>query len=326
MLTLALSWWVPSASAAGSAADAAPEPAAEATGPVTWDWSQPRRYLLESQVHLPLFMWFVTPFNHQARVTAFDLRMVADCAPGEPLGKRRYEVRCTVEDLALSAAGMAQEQGLLQPILDELDGTLTGSVVQLQVRADGRLSNIDLEEVDRLNRRVGRMNENLRLVVSRAFAGFDLPLPVGEEKAWPQYDLWLMRAPAADGSTGASEVVHGVVRREAGLLWLQSEGRGTIFPGEGENKYDARIAGAAVFDARGGRLVERTWSVAGTPTASSSIALGTEGYPYLQQGRIQLLSEGQTWDVGESRELTPAEAAQTAIQQTRFLGTNPVRN
>lgn len=302
--------------AAGSAAS---------SEPVTWDWTASRRYLLETQVHLPLFMWFVTPYNHQARVTAFDLRMISTCAPGEPLGRKRYEVVCTLDDVALSAAGMEQEEGLLQPILDELDEILTGAAVQLQVRPDGRLANIDLEDVDRRNQRVGRMNENLRLVVSRAFAGFDLPLPVGAENAWPQYDVWLMRAPSADGSTGASEIVHAVRERSGGLMWLESGGRGTIFPGEGENKYDASFSGTAVFDTVGHRLVERTWMVAGTPTASSSIALGTEGYPYLQQGRIQLLSEGQSWDVGPSRELTPAEAAQTAIQQTRFLGTNPLR-
>jgi uncharacterized protein YbaR (Trm112 family) len=169
-----------------------------------WDWSRTHRFALESQVQLPLLMWFATPFNHQARVTAFDLRIVTTCGNAQVETRRVVEVLCTIDDIALSAAGMPQEEGLLQPILTELDDLLTGSAVQMRMNHEGRIVNIDLEGLDRRNQRVGRISENMRLVVSRAFSGLDMQLPRGDELQWAQYDNWLMRAPSAEGSSGAA--------------------------------------------------------------------------------------------------------------------------
>jgi hypothetical protein len=284
-----------------------------------WDWSRTHRFALESQVQLPLFMWFATPFNHQARVMAFDLRLVTTCGNAQVETKRVVEVLCTIDDLALSAAGMPQEEGLLQPILTELDELLTGSSVQLRMNHEGRLVNIDLEGMDRRNQRTGRISENMRLVVSRAFAGLDLQLPRGDELQWPQYDNWLLRAPSAEGTSGAAEVVHSRNSSEQGFLTIQSAGRGLIVPGEGENKFDTRMTSTAVFDLRTGRLSDRVWSVIGGPTASSWIAFGAAGYPYIQQGRVVALTENETWNVGESLELEPG-AVPSAIQQNMRLG------
>src|SRR5262245_1444532 len=77
-----------------------------------WDWSRTHRFAIESQVQLPLFMWFETPNNHQARVTAFDLRLVTTCGNAQVETKRVVEVDCSIDDLSLSAAGMPQERGL----------------------------------------------------------------------------------------------------------------------------------------------------------------------------------------------------------------------
>jgi hypothetical protein len=284
-----------------------------------WDWSRTHRFALESQVQLPLYMWFATPFNHQARVTAFDLRLVTTCGNAQVETKRVVEVLCKIDALALSAAGMPQEDGLLQPILTELDELLTGSTVQLRMNHEGRVVNIDLEGVNRRNQRMGRINENMRLVVSRAFAGLDLQLPTGDERQWPQYDNWLLRAPSAEGTSGAAEVVHSRDSADDGFLTIQSAGRGMIVPGEGENKFDTRMTSTAVFDLRTGRISDRVWSVVGGPTASSWIAFGAAGYPYIQQGRAIALTENETWNVGESLELEPG-AVPSAIQQNMRLG------
>src|SRR5690349_14103675 len=128
----------------------------------SWDWSRTHRLYLESKVQLPAVMWLATPFNHQARITAFDLRLVTTCGDAQVLTKRTVEVSCRIDDVALSAAGLKQEVGLLQPILVELDGMLTNAVVQLQMSDDGRIANIDLEGLDRRNNRGGWINENLR--------------------------------------------------------------------------------------------------------------------------------------------------------------------
>ncbi|MEQ1501757.1 MAG: hypothetical protein ABMB14_05980 [Myxococcota bacterium] len=288
-----------------------------------WDWSRTHRFYLESQVQLPLVMWLATPFNHQARTTGFDLRIVTTCADAQVETRRTVQVDCRLDDVALSAAGLVQEEGLLQPILTELDEALTGSVVQLQMHADGRIANIDLEGgLDRRNNRVGQINENLRLVVSRAFAGLDLGLPESsDDAAWVQYQSWLMRTPSADGSSGGSQIVHRVTARDGAFATIDSGGRGIIVPGEGENKYDTRFTSHTAFDLRTGRISDRTWTIIGGPTSSSSIAFGAAGYPYIQQGRVVALTGDRTWDVGPSEELPAGSVVQTAIQAGPVLGT-----
>jgi hypothetical protein len=300
--------------------------AAHAEDAIAWDWSRSQRFYLESQVRLPMFMWFATPFNHQARATAFEIRVVTTCGPGTPLARGSFEVLCTLDDVGLVASGMSQEEGLLAPIVQELDDILTDASVQLVFRPNGRLANIDLEDVSRRNHRVGVINENLRLVVTRAFAGLDLLLPETVESGpWPQYGAWLMQAPSPFGSSGNSEIVHTIVESDASGLAIVSGGRGLISPGEGLNQYDTRMTGRAVFDPRTGRLLDRSWTVVGAPTASSYISFGAAGYPYLQQGRVVALSGDETWDVGKSAELPAGEAAQTAIQQDFHLGADPNR-
>jgi hypothetical protein len=291
---------------------------------ITWDWTRSQRFYLESQVRLPLLVWLATPYNRQARATAFEIRLVTTCGPGEPVGRSSFEVLCTLDEVGLLASGLTQEEGLLDPIVRELDEILTEASVQLVVRPNGRILNIDLEDVERRNARVGAINENLRLVVSRAFAGLDLLLPESARSGpWPQYGALLMRAPSADGSAGMSEIVHAIVASDVGGITVVSGGRGLVSPGEGSNQYDTRMEGRAVFDPRSGRLLDRSWTVVGGPTPSSSIAFGAAGYPYVQQGRVVALTGDETWDVGESMELPPGEAAQTALQQQWQLGADP---
>ncbi len=302
---------------------AAPADAAEPE--LTWDWSQDQRYYLETEVRLPLLMWFFKRYNEQARVAAFQVRMVADCEPVYE-GKRRAEVWCTLEDVGLKASGLPQEQGLLQPILEELDERLTGTAVQLIVRDDGRLANIDLEGLDRRQQRVGRMNENLRLIVSRAFAGLDLPLPPVHDGAldrqWVQTDSWILRAPVATGNLGTADVVHEIVRDGSRAIVIDTVGRGMIVPSGGTNRYDVVLDGRTTFDRVEGRMLDRSWNMVGAPTPSSAIAEGTAGYPYLQVGRIVHLTEGETMDVGPTEELEPLDGP-SALQQWRVLGLLP---
>jgi hypothetical protein len=282
----------------------------------SWDWSRTHRFYLESHVQLPVVMWLATPYNHQARITAFDVRLVTTCANAQVLTKHTVEVNCSIDDVALSAAGLPQEAGLLQPILVELDEMLSGATVQLQMNDDGKLGNISLDGLKRRNNRSGWINENLRLIVSRAYAGLDLNLPQDEENSWPQYESWLMRAPAVDGSSGGTELVHREIAREGSFSTIVTGGRGVIVVGEGANKYDTRMVGETRFDLRTGRIADRVWTVVGGPTASSVIAFGAAGYPYLQQGRLVALTEAEPWDVGQSEELHEVASFPTAIQQS----------
>jgi len=298
------------------------------TGPASaadhlgWDWSRTHRFYVEVQVQLPTSEWIATQYNHEARITAYDLRLVTTCADAQVESRHVVQVDCTLDDVALSAAPLEQDVGLVQPILDQLDQSLTGSVVELQMRDDGRVNDVGLDAVAHVDPRTGFMNESLRLIVSRAFAGLDLNLPDDELQSWAQYQSWLMRTPSVDGSSAGIEIVNRIRTVQDGQTEISSVGRGTIAPGEGIDKYATRLASDTVFDTRFGRISDRTWTVAGGPTASSLIAQGAEGYAYLQQGHLVALLGRDSWDVGASRELSPTDS-RTAIQPGNFGGMVP---
>lgn len=305
-----LSWMTFAVSVAGAAQEAEPPEA------IQWNFEQPRRYAIRTNMRLPEMIWLGTRFNRQARFDAMDLRMVLQCAPAERESRRSWEIDCRIEDFAMSAEALPQERGIVQDIVTELDERLTGGLIQFQVRNDGRIKNVGLHEIGRLNRRVGVINENMRLVLSRMVAGLDLPLPrPGEEDGWVQHSSWIMQTVNRWGSYGTSEIVHQVKDVAPAHITIASAGRGIIIPEEGRNKFRARMVSETVFDRRDGHILDRTWSLVGGPTASSLIAQGTEGYPYLVEGQLVALSPGQEWSVGESLELERSQPGMSAIQQ-----------
>jgi hypothetical protein len=298
-----------------------------------WTTTQPQRYAMQAEDGLPLLMWMDTGFNRQARMVSFDLRLVTTCvaspgpAPCESCGRGpnpNVEVLCTLDDVAFSASGMTQEEGMLQPIVEAVDERLTGAVVQLQMRRDGRLANIDLEGLDRRNQTVGSFNENLREIVTRAFGGLDQGPPPESDKTWVQYESWLLRLPLAEGSTGGSEIVHRIVGESDSTYTIESGGRSLIVTADSLNKYDSRIYGTSVIDRSTSKILEREWTVVGAPTASSLIAQGTAGYAYLQEGWVRAIGRGDVWEVGDSLEMPPGSAP-TTLQQSHTLGTGPPR-
>jgi hypothetical protein len=289
----------------------------------TWDWEQPHRWYMAVDVHLPVKMWFNAEFNTDVRVVAFQVRSVVDCAPGVPEIRDIYEVACTLEDVALVAAAHPGDAGLLLPVLQELDGVLTGAELQLQVGADGRLRNVDLEGVRRSNRRLSERTENLRLMLARMVAGLDLRLP---RPRTTEGDMWIQRrdtvldTPSARGTAGGIEVVHRATMRGDGTLGIETAGRALLMPADIEgNLYDTRYEAKAIF-APGIGLNYRRWTTVGTPTASSLIALGARGIDYLQKGEMQRLGPEEGHSVGETREVNPPEVTQTALQNWVSLG------
>lgn len=305
--------------------------AEDAAAPVAlaWDWTKPHRWYIENHVQLPLYMWFQTPFNHQARVNAFEVKVVVQCPAATQVSGKVWEMTCTIEDWSLSAEALPQDEHLLQPILDELDQLVTGAQPQLQVRGDGRLVNLDLEGIYRQNQRGGEVIETLRLVLGRAFAAIDLETSKKAENTWIENTPWLVYLPVSNGTSGLAQIVHQVYATQGHLVDFQSGGQGVMTMAEGEssgglvNRYDTRLEGKATWDTRQMRLLERQWTVVGTPTSSSAIASGTAGYPYVQGGRLVALSEGQTRDVGASTVIPQGEIGQTAIQLHQLTGVRP---
>lgn len=297
-------------------------PAVAAEG-LNRDWNAPQRYYVETEVRLPSFMWFLAQNNIQARVVAFEVRAVFDCGLEQSLGRQRTEVACDIEDVSISAAPMPTDERRLQPILGELDDRLTGATLLLQVRHDGRIINVGLRGIDDTYRRGNEMRENLRLILSRAVAGLDFPVPMhGEPEvgtAWAHPSAMVMNTPSSFGTQGYAEVVHQIQAMDERTASIASVGQGVLAPQDGQT-YETRYEGRAVFDTALGSLIERSWLVVATPTASAGMAEGFAGIPYVQQGHLVRLAEDERADVGASRELPVPENTPSALQQWMPLG------
>lgn len=315
------------APALAHALDEARAPAADDVAGLEWRWDKPHRYYLEAEVRLPQVMWFMSEFNKEERAIAFQVRTIFDCDAGVQERKRVREVTCRIDDIALTGAGLPKKQGMLEPILLEFDERLTAASMSLQIRNDGRIVNIGLDDLDRRNRRGGAIIENLRLILARSLAGLDLQFPKPNQVAdgvWAQYDNLLMQAPSMLGTAGSSEVVHKVVeRRPDGTLVIESAGKGVIVPGGGANAYATSMAAFGTYQPELGVLLERSWTVEGKPTAGSVVSQGFEGLPYIQRGRLKLLGQGEQVDVGETREVTAPGVTPSALQQWPVLGATP---
>jgi hypothetical protein len=309
--------------------------------PVTglqWKWmpAQDRRYYLETEVVLPRYIWFIAEINKEARVAAWQTRMVLDCAEIAIEGRRSLEVTCRIEDVAILAAALPGDQktdgrDLLGPILTEMDENLSKASLSFVLRDDGRVSNVVIHGLDRPNRRVSLMNENLRQVLIRSVAGFDLELPAhgdGREGIWAQRESLLLQAPNQSGSFGGSETLHRVHEVTGDVAVIVTSGRGLVAPvtrysDSPSDMFDTRIEGAAAFDTKQGVLTQRIWTVSGTPTASSALSEGLAGLTYYQHGTLRLLEDGEKPDVGASAEIAPPGDTAGTLTRWQPMGMAP---
>jgi len=279
----------------------------------TWNEGETRRYYVDAEVQLPasMLLWLLADRNKEARLVAFRTRSVLACSDEGRNSRRSREVHCKIEDIAIMGATLRGDRGLLQPILEEMDDKLTDSYLQLIVRNDGRITNVDLEGIKTTERREGRMQETLRLIMARSVAGFDLQLPrkgLTEEGVWPQYQAMLFMAPSGHGTQGSAEIAHLIRTTKGDYVIIESAGRAIVSPGTdsaARDFFQTTLDSVAVFDVQEGMLRERVWASTGTPTASSATAEGARGIEYIQRGKILYLADsmeppdlGQTLEVG----------------------------
>jgi hypothetical protein len=282
----------------------------------TWEEGETRRWFVDAEVQLPasMLLWVLADRNKEARLVAFRTRSVLACTDMGRNSRRSREVHCLIEDIAIMGATLKGDRGLLQPILEEMDDKLTDSYLQLIVRNDGRIVNLDLEGIQTTERRHGRMQETLRLMMARSVAGFDLQLPrkgLTVEGVWPQYQAMLFTAPSGHGTQGSAEIAHLIRTTQGDYVIIESAGRAIVSPGTDSTARDyfqTTLDSVAVFDVEEGMLRERVWASKGTPTASSATAEGARGIDYIQQGKILYLAEGTAPPtLGETIEIGPSD-------------------
>ena len=289
-------------------------------------WKNPpegqHRWFIDNEVHLPQFMWFVSDQNKEVRVLAYQTTMVTTCGSGIMQSKRAFGMECVIDKIAIRASSLQADRNRLAPILEEMTSKLTSATVMLRLKSNGKLSTFSFKEADSnkaQNRRINQMHENLRLILLRSFSGMDLELPkkgTTQEEYWFQFDNALFMAPSTVGTRGTAEIIHRVASTNGQQVVIHSSGEGTLTPGDdGLNYYTTRLESSAIFDRESGVLIERGWTCAGHPTASSAFAQAGLGLPYIQRGALKRIGLKQTVDVGVSVEVLPN------MEQPGLIGT-----
>ncbi len=287
------------------------------------------RWRIDTEIQLPYAVGFEQVFNGVFYTAGYQVRAVLACSKTWKLTRKSYEVDCVLEDVAIQASiadGYNPRRiATAQEILDEIDGRLQGAELQLQVAADGRVTNIDIEGLREDNERERSIAETFRQVLSRVVVGFDMkmqPMNQLHEGKWIEYHSRLMSMPVRANSTGtrsSSTLVH-YLNRYDGHVLVQSIGEGIIeLPPiplsapivapmtewtDGQRPlpelvylYDTDFVGVSLYDPTEGFMTERVWALEAKATASAQFNVGQ----YWHAGRITRLGDLERPDVGPTR-------------------------
>lgn len=275
---------------------------ADAATGLQWKFpAEGRRYHLLTRVNLPEYMLFAAEKNTEVRVSQVALEAVTLCVPTETR-KSSWRLDCKLEDVSIQALAVPGDNGDLASVVNEYDDRLTGKIVQLDMGANGRIRDVDLEGYPKDLKRTAAIQENLRLLFARAFATLDLELPKnGDDKGkgyWKQDNLLAVAFPSLSGVMGSVKVTHTVDKTEGNLVSWTSKGSGVVFSGDQitvagqqrpKNSYSFEYDGKATFDTADGALVSRDYLAKALPTASSMMAETGGTFPYVQAAAADLV-------------------------------------
>jgi len=280
-----------------------------------WD----HRFYVETEIK-PVVPLRVPAFrNTQVRLIALQIRAVLDCDRFAPQGTHQLEVRCRIEDIGL--LGMPHLDDDLprhRRILPEIDATLTGVQVELQVNDKGRVFDLGIHGMETTVWRTRLRQEVLRQIVWRLMAPFDLklPEPIVPSTRWTTYKSALFSWPSHQTPQGSAILNHFMSPYEGHLL-VQTIGRGMFEDGHvmadmledrfepvmfneiDKLRLDLETDGVALFEIQTGILIERVFSVRGKTTASSGSSIVPR--TYVHHGSLRMVGAADRPDVGDSK-------------------------
>lgn len=310
-----------------------------------WNWNDAeRRYHIQGSIFVPDWVWMRALNNLEVRANELHLELVSTCAPRAP-HKKRWEVDCKIDAIGLQVAALPRdarrpneaEESRLDKILAEWTERLTDTKIRMIWGANGAIRSVSLPELKRLNRRDGENIEIFRQIMVRAFSPLEIGLPrKGTDKgngAWTEKQPLLAGFLTDAGSVGNVPTTHEINARRGSQVRIASSGRGTVgnagrtrnVGGNEEiaDHFNVEFNTETFFDTEAGHIVRRQAIFGGTPTASSAIADGTAGLPYLQSYRVQLIpTDADPPLVMPSKEVEPSlgESSPSAVQQPRPAG------
>lgn len=241
-----------------------------------WDET---RWFVQTEMWAPLGVWFASDQNLEFESNIFQIRAIVFCTKDEQLSKKKWQVDCKIEDIALrvtSARNWRREKDrtTVQTVLDEVDTKLTGKVIQLQVDERGGVTNFDLEGITTANQRERRTQETLRQIIQRTMAGFHLRIPDHAQRSgqWVEYNSELMEVPSLTSARGSSTLVHQVSPYQ-GLQIVQTVGEGTMSVQVPNRRMDDGFVNFALSDAGGN--VSSPGAAAGARGLESAVTVNT---------------------------------------------------
>lgn len=298
-----------------------------------WDGT---RWLVETQVTLPVPFAVRSFRNLEFEAVAAQLQFVMACEKTFRKAKRRFEVDCQLEDLALRASPLRPNRPRepMDEVLQEWTQTLKGAGLQLNVSDDGRVINVDLEGMagkggqarDAETVRGQVVVESMRVLLRLAMAAFHMRLPPSNalrEGQWVEYEPTLFQIPDMTNTMSGAYVIH-QLNVYRGENVVQSKGMGTIRTGMADDDADVNyfkmsFDGVSLYS-EDGVMTERVWALKGVASASSQLGeLSDVGY--FHSGRIRQLGEKEQVALGETHVVgvpgqpgTPARPAWVAIE------------
>ncbi|MEQ1567942.1 MAG: hypothetical protein ABMA64_20045 [Myxococcota bacterium] len=290
-------------------------------------WADPfarwrQRWTVATEVHFAEPPELIGWHNTSLELLRMQLRMVIACDDTGALLPNLHEVVCEIEDLSIVAMPRVPRASDLE-VVRQIDATLTGAQVQLQVSADGKVPNVDLEGIAEPDQRA-RERAELRLVVSRAMSAFhlDLETPVRDGMVWQEYGSRLFEMPSLLATRGGSVVTHYLDAVGPGMFVVQSIGEADVMPGTPvefstvsssnsvsdmprwystpSRHYRSVLTGVASIDRATGVMTERVWAVTAPPT-------GPARNLQYSTGRLRMLGADERVDVGPTVVTTSAD-------------------
>ena len=143
-----------------------------------------------------------------------------------------------------------------------------------------------------------------------------------------QRRTWLAQMPSGRGTRASGATVHQVGAGEPGYR-VVSQAQLTLATDmldmNGVPSLEDTFRGelrAEAFLADDGRLLKRRWAMQVEPTASSDLADGPAGLPYLHTGNLRRLGD-EAADIGETGRIEATHRQPTALQSQVSLGIPP---
>jgi len=249
-------------------------------GSLAWIWQpgQPRAWHVEITRQRIDGDWHLGKRNLEARAVETNLAVDMVC---EATGIFRdgWALDCRFPQVALSGVAVPGEEEALREIFAEYRGLLHGAVAHVEVRANGRVREFDLDAGSERTQREAEQADCLRMLMLRPFALLELELPKGGDdagRAWKQGGSpLLIQLRSSYGTAGGVLVEHSVASRDGARVAIDTEGHGTVAYGlavesDGTKTIALELAGHAEFDATAGTLLSRETMVTGRFTAGGA--------------------------------------------------------